>query len=274
MALAFTAALVLSLAVASLARADDIPAPGQEEDATELAKKSQNPIADMVSLPFQSNTNIHVGPHKGTQEILNVQPVFPFHLNENWNVITRTIVPFMWQPSLQPVQTVPFGVGPIQFSAFFSPKVNFDGWVLGAGPIVQLPTASNATLGSNVWGGGPTAVAIKTTGHWVVGVLVNNVFSFGGSSVPGGTRYNNFLTQPILNYNFGGGWYVGTSPIITANWRVSGDKAWTLPVGGHVGRVIRIGKQPINLLLGAYYNTLRPEFGSFWQIRSQLTFLF
>jgi hypothetical protein len=93
--------------------------------------------------------------------------------------------------------------------------------------------------------------------------------------MPGGTKYNMFLTQPFVNYNFGGGWYGGTSPVITANWLTSGDKAWTLPVGGQVGRVIKIGgKLPVNLSLGSYYNALRPQFGSTWQLRTQITFIF
>jgi hypothetical protein len=117
-------------------------------------------------------------------------------------------------------------------------------------------------------------VAVRTTDHWVTGLLINNVFSMGGSSGPGGTRYNNFLIQPFVNYNFGGGWYVGTSPQVTANWLVSGDKAWTLPLGGQVGRVIKLGKLPVNLQIGAYYNALRPEFGSTWQLRSQIAFIF
>ena len=270
----------LSMAVAVLlmgsavSRAEDPPPAAPEEDATQLAKKLQNPIADLISVPFQSNTNFNYGPNRGTQELLNFQPVIPFHLNADWNVITRTIVPFLWQPSLRPAPSVPFGVAPIQFSAFLSPTAAFDGWTLGAGPITQLPTASSTTLGSNVWGAGPTAVAVRTTEHWVTGVLVNNVFSFGGTPGRGGTRYNNFLVQPFVNYNFGGGWYVGTSPLITANWLVSGDKAWTLPVGGQFGRVIKLGKLPVNLQLGAYYNALRPEYGSTWQLKTQIVFIF
>jgi hypothetical protein len=268
------AACRLLIGLAMFATAGAVRAEGDAgPDATDLAKKIQNPIADLISLPFQSNTNFNYGPNRGTQEILNIQPVVPFHLTDDWNVITRTIIPLIWQPSLQPAQTVPFGTGPIQFSAFFSPKNLINGWVLGAGPIVQLPTASNASLGSNVWGGGPTAVAVRTDGPWVYGGLINNVWSFGGTPLPG-TRYSNFLVQPFLNYNFGGGWYVGTSPVITANWLVSGDKAWTLPVGAQVGRVIKLGKLPVNLLLGAYYNALRPQYGSTWQVRSQLTFIF
>ena len=244
------------------------------ESASEVAKKLQNPIGDLINVPFQSNTYFDVGPHKGTQEILNIQPVIPVHINPNWNVITRTILPLIWQPSLQPAQAVPFGTGPITFSAFFSPSKPIDGWLWGVGPAIQVPVISNSTLGSNVWGAGPTGVIVYSKGPWVGGVLVNNVWSLGGTSVPGGTRYNNFLLQPFLTYNFKGGWFFGSSPIATANWLVSGDKAWTLPVGAQFGRVIKIGRTPVNLLLGAYYNTLRPQFGSTWQIRSQIAFVF
>jgi hypothetical protein len=246
-----------------------------DEGSTTLAKKLQNPIGDLYSFPFQNNTNFNYGPNKGTQDILNVQPVIPIHLNPDWNVITRTILPFIWQPSLQPARTVPFGIGPTTFSAFLSPSRPANGWLWGVGPVVQLPTISSATLGSNVWGGGVTGVLVYMNGPWVAGVLVNNVWSFGGTPGAGGTRYNAFLTQPFVNYNFGGGWYVSTSPVITANWLTTGDKAWTLPVGAAVGRVIKIGgKLPVNLSVGAYYNALRPAFGSTWQLRTQMTMIF
>ncbi len=256
------------------ANPDNDSAAGQS--ATALAKKLQNPIADLISVPFQNNTNFSYGPNKGTQDILNIQPVIPIHLNENWNLITRTILPLIWQPSLQPAQSVPFGLGPTSFSAFLSPRNPVGGWVWGVGPIVQIPTISNKTLGSNVWGAGPAAVAVHVGGGpWVYGALVNNVFSFGGSSGPGGTRYSLFTLNPFINYNFGGGWFVGTAPIITANWLAAGDKAWTLPVGVQGGRLIKLGgKLPVNLLVGAYYNALRPQFGPTWQLRTQIAVIF
>src|SRR4051794_15290811 len=243
---------LLSHAAAAQSAAPETTAASSRDDATELAKKLQNPIGDLYSFPFQNNTNFNTGPHKGTQDILNVQPVVPIHINENWNIITRTILPLIWQPSFQPAQTVPFGTGPTAFSAFLSPSKPVDGWLWGIGPIIQVPTISDKSLGSNVWGGGPTGVLVYMKGPWVAGVLANNVWSFGGTSRPGGTRYNMFLTQPFANYNFGEGWYVGTAPIITANWLTSGDKAWTLPVGAQAGRVVKIGgKLPINLSIGA-----------------------
>jgi len=250
--------LALSLLSVGAAAQSTPPTPppdaGSADSATALAKKLQNPIGDLYSFPFQNNTNFNTGPHRGTQDILNVQPVIPIHINEDWNVITRTILPLIWQPSFQPAQAVPFGTGPTTFSAFLSPKNPTNGWLWGVGPVVQIPTISSATLGSNVWGGGPTGVLVYMNGPWVAGVLANNVWSFGGTSGLGGTRYNTFLTQPFVNYNFGEGWYVSTSPIITANWLTSENNAWTLPVGASAGRVVKLGgKLPVNLQVGAYY---------------------
>ncbi len=110
-------------------------------------------------------------------------------------------------------------------------------------------------------------------GPWVVGALVNNVWSFGGTRGPLGTSYNNFLTQPFVNYNFGEGWYVSSSPAVTANWETLGTK-WTVPIGGGGGRVIRIGKLPVNLSLQAYYNVVKPQYGADWQLRAQVTLIF
>ncbi len=243
------------------------------ESDTDIAKKIQNPIGDLYSFPFQNNANFGAGPHGGTQDILNIQPVIPIHLNDDWNIITRTILPVVWNPDLSPLPSAPVGTGPTDFSAFLSPHSPTNGWLWGLGPIVQIPTISGPGLGSNVWGGGPTAALVYTSGPWVVGGLVNNIWSLGGTKGPLGNAYNNFLTQPFINYNFGGGWYVSTSPIITASWETPGTK-WTVPIGGGAGRVFRIGKLPINFSMAAYYNLVKPQFGADWQWRTQLTFIF
>lgn len=244
------------------------------ESATDLAKKLQNPIGDLISIPFQNNTNFNAGPHKGTQDILNIQPVVPFHLSDEWNLITRTILPLVWSPSVQPGHSVPFGLAPSSFSAFLSPKNPIDGWILGAGPVAQLPTGTSKTLGSNVWGLGPAVVVVKMIGPIVAGALVNNVFSLGGIAGRGGTSYSVFTFNPFFNYNFGGGWFAGTAPVVTANWQAPGIK-WTLPVGMQAGRLVKIGgKLPVNLVAGAYYNAIRPEYGAAWQLRTQIAFIF
>jgi hypothetical protein len=278
---ALLAALLTAMALVGLAPAqaqqasDDKPTDASSSDsASDLAKKLQNPIGDLYSVPFQGNTNFGVGPHGGTQEILNIQPVIPFHITDDWNIITRTILPVVWNPDMSPIPSESFGTAPTTFSAFLSPRNPTDGWLWGVGPVVQIPTASSPLLGSSVWGGGATGVLVYMKGPWVAGVLVNNVWSFGGTSGRFGTSYNNFLTQPFVNYNFGAGWYVTTSPIVTANWETPGTK-WTVPVGGGVGRVVKVfGKLPVNFMVGAYYNVIRPDLGADWQLRTQVTFIF
>ena len=158
--------------------------------STDIAKKLQNPIGDLYSFPFQNNTNFGFGPHHGTQDILNIQPVIPIHVNDDWNIITRTVLPVVWTPDLSPAPSVPFGTGPTTFSAFLSPAKSTEGWVWGLGPAVQVPPISSATLGSNVWGGGPTAVLVYRKGPWVAGVIANNIWSFGGTKGSGGTNYD------------------------------------------------------------------------------------
>src|SRR5262249_21138887 len=112
-----------------------------DDDATEIAKKLQNPVGDLISVPFTNYTNFNVGPNKGTQDILQIQPVVPIHVTDDWNVITRTVLPLVWSPSFQPAASVPpFGIAPTSFTAFLSPKNPVDGWVWGVGPVTQLPT--------------------------------------------------------------------------------------------------------------------------------------
>jgi hypothetical protein len=252
----------------------DVSSRAAPDEASALAEKLQNPIADLISVPFQNNTNFNVGPDKGVQDILNIQPVIPIHVTPDWNVITRTILPLVWSPSFQPDASVPpFGLAPTEFSAFLSPTRTFDGWTWGIGPIMQLPTITN-NLGSNVWGIGPAVVAVRTAHPWVYGMLVNNVFSLGGTSGPAGTKYSLMMVNPFVNYNFGGGWFVGADLISTANWDSAGEK-WTLPVGAQFGRLIKVGgKLPVNLLVGAYYNALRPQGAGTWQLRTQIAFIF
>lgn len=195
------------------------PAPASAVDeASALAEQVQNPTADLMSVPLQNNTNFNVGPNKGTQDILNIQPVIPIHINQDWNVITRTILPLVWSPSFRPAATVPpFGLAPTTFSEFLSPTQAIDGWTWGVGTIAELPTITNKNLGSNVWGFGPAVVAVRMAHPWVYGLLVNTVFSLGGTSGTGGTKYVVTTINPFINYNFGGGWFVGMSNVTAAS---------------------------------------------------------
>ena len=231
-----------------------------EMSAEELAKLAQNPVGNLISVPFQNNTNLNFGPEKGTQNILNIQPVIPIEVSKDWNIITRTILPVISMPSLGPGDSRTNGIGDIVFTAFLSPADPGE-WIWGAGPVVQVPTNSNAELGNKNWGLGPSAVVLhlKHDDPWVYGVLVNNIWSL--TSDQRGGSYNNGLIQPFLNYNFEGGLYLTSSPILTVDWNAPGSQQWTVPIGGGVGKIFHFGKLPVNTQISAYYNVVKPDFG-------------
>jgi hypothetical protein len=252
------------------AAAEPVRADGSGKPSQDLQKASQNPIADLVSVPFQSNTNFNSGPFNRTQEVFNIQPVVPMHLNEDWNVISRTIIPLISQPN-------PFsdsntnGIGDITQSLFLSPAHPGD-LIWGVGPVFTVPSANDPTLGTGKILFGPTAVFLTTPGHWVLGVLLNNQWSVGGN--PLRPAVNTFLAQPFVNYNMEHGWYLTTSPIITANWLASSSDRWTVPIGGGFGRVFRVGDQPVNAQIAGYYNVAHPTDTADWQLRATVALLF
>ncbi len=243
-----------------------------EMSAEELAKLAQNPVGNLISVPFQYNANLNYGPNKDTQSILNIQPVIPISVNNDWNIITRTILPVLWQPSLTGDSTTS-GLSDLQFTAFLSPA-NPGEWIWGVGPIVQAPTHTNSKLGNDNWGLGPSFVVLHLDkgSPWVYGVLVNNVWSLGSSS--DAPSYNNGLIQPFLNYNLPDGAYLTSAPILTVNWNAEGSQQWTVPIGGGVGKIFHFGKLPVNMQVSAYYNVVRPDDTANWQIRAQVQFMF
>ena len=274
--------------------ADEATGPDQEA----LAKAAQNPIASMISIPIQWNATPgtqwapnSVDPdakHDKVMNVVNVQPVFPFKLSEEWTLVTRTIVPFLSVPFADPEfglnqggesyvvrwnEESNVGVGDINPTGFFVPtmKGNF---TVGFGPTLSAPV-SNAPISTGKWAAGPAVVVVYTKGPWVVGGLANNMWSFAGDDDR--DEVNKMLIQPFINYNLPKGWYVSFSPIITADWE-NEDNGWTIPVGAGVGRVFTLGKQPINVSLHAYYNAVKPEIGGEellgdWTIRTQVQFL-
>jgi len=251
--------------------------PKPEATATEaertaaLAKAAQNPVANMISFPIQNNTNFGIGPYSRDQNVLNFQPVIPLHITKNWNLITRTILPVIWQPNpTQPSQGW-YGLGDLNPSLFFSPAKPGK-LIWGVGPALVFPTATANELGQGKVSAGPGVVVLSTPGHWVIGALANNVWSFAGS----GSRppVNQFLLQYFINYNMKKGWYVTTAPIITANWRASNGNDLTLPFGGGFGRIMKIGFQPVNMQLQFFGNAKYPAGTSPWGMRFQLALLY
>lgn len=242
-----------------------------DQSTGSLAKQAQNPVAHMISVPFQNNFNFGAGAKEDLQNVLNIQPVVPFHLSEHWNLITRTIVPVVRQPVLAPGLDEKFGLGDIQMSLFLSPAK--PGKVLwGAGPIISVPSATGKVLGTGKLSVGPSAVVLSTQGPWVLGALFNNPISVAGKDDR--KKVNQMLIQPFVNYNMKKGWYLVTSPFITADWKRDPDDRWTVPVGGGVGRILRLGKQPVNLQAQAFYNVTHPDGTATWSLRLQFQLLF
>lgn len=246
------------------------PSPGAAQQ--DLAKAAQNPVAAMISLPFQNNTTFDYGPDDDVQNVLNIQPVWPFSLNSKWNLISRTILPVIDQPDLPGLDGA-FGVGDVNQTLFFSPAA--PGKVIwGVGPTFTLPTATDDVLGSGKWGAGLGMVALTMPGRWVLGVLVTNQWSFAGDDQR--PDVNSMVLQYFVNYNFDGGWYLTSAPINAANWEVGSDDRWTVPIGGGVGKIFKIGRQPMNAQVGAYYNVVTPDnlASGDWSLRLQLQLLF
>ncbi len=239
----------------------------EEHHATELAKKLQNPVSDLISVPFQNNFNFGVGPEDKTQYVLNIQPVLPQRISEQWNWIHRAIIPLIDQPA--PVDA--FGLGDIQYQGFLSPAKPGK-LIWGVGPVLQVPSATDDQLGTEKWSAGAGAVALRMDGPWVYGALVNNIWSFAGDDDR--ANVNQMLIQPFINYNLGRGLAIGTSPIITSNWEAPSGQKWTVPLGAQVSQIIPIDKVPVNFLLGAYYNIEKPDSGPDWTLRFQIALLF
>ncbi len=253
-------ALCLSLAVAGVANG---------QDSADLAKTVQNPLASLVTLPFQANYNADYGPSDRTLFNLNVQPVIPF-TGEKWNVISRTIIPINSVPVGETESE--FGLGDATLSLFWSPaKPAKLTW--GLGPIIGLPTASNPeVLGSEKLSLGPTGVVFYGIGSWTMGTVVSNLWSVAGDSDR--ADINMLTAQYFLNFNFGNGWALGTAPIITANWEAESGEEWTVPWGLQISKLTHFGSRPANLLIGYYQNSEHPEGAAESQVRVQVNLLF
>ena len=240
-----------------------------KDEAAQLAVAAQNPLASLVTLPMQANFNNGYGPYDRLFFNLNIQPVVPFK-GKKWDIISRTIIPVNSVPQGELDST--FGLGDINLTLFWV-KAKASKLTWGIGPIITLPTASNPELlGSGKFSLGPSGVVFYGTGKWTMGAVASNSWSVAGDSDRADVNF--FYAQYFLNYNFGGGWAVGTAPIITANWEAESGNQWTVPWGLQVSKITRFGSQPVNLLLGYYYNSTHPEGAAESQVRFQINFMF
>ena len=241
-----------------------------------LAEKSQNPIAELITVPFQNTTNFGVGTPDKRQNVLLFQPVAPISLDPDWNLIVRPITPITYQPALFPGDSYDFGIGDIQVQTYLVPKktvpVPGGSFIWGVGPVLQAKTATDPRLGTGKWSAGAGGVVFFAVKPFTYGALLNNIWSFAGDS----DRANvNLMTlQPFINYNMKDGWYLTSSPVMTANWEATSGNRFTIPLGGGFGRVFKIGDQPISAYIQAFGYADKPEGGPDWSLRTQWTFLF
>ncbi len=267
-----TVAVLIAMTV-RLALAQD-PASGgavpEADKAAELAKKLANPVASLVSVPLQYNYDENYGANdKGSKSVLNIQPVIPFSLGEEWNLITRTIIPVVDQQNI-PEGTDKAGVGDVLQSFFFSPKQPVGGWILAVGPVMLYPTASEALLGGEKWGAGPTALALKQSNGWTYGLLANHVESFAGEE----ERADVSLTflQPFVSYITKTKTTLGVNAESTYDWE---NEQWAIPVNATVSQLLKAGSQIFQLTAGVRYWAESPENGpEDIGFRAGVTFLF
>jgi len=226
--------------------------------AAELAKKLANPVAALISVPIQLNYAENIGPENdGDRWILNIQPVIPFSLNEDWNIISRTIVPIVIQDDIFPDSGSQSGLGDIVQSVFFSPKEPTEsGWILGAGPVFLFPTGTDDLLSTEKWGAGPTAVALKQSGPWTYGGLTNHIWSYAGNDDR--VDINATFIQPFLTYTTKEAVSITAMTESTYDWK---DEQWSIPLFLMVTKVTRIGNQMISYGGGVSYWVDGPDNG-------------
>ncbi|WP_322045290.1 transporter [Paraburkholderia sp. J67] len=238
----------------------------------DLAKQLSNPVAALISVPFQFNYDSNIGPARdGDKSYLNFQPVIPFHLNSDWNVISRTILPVVTQNSVSPGSGSQTGLGDVVQSFFLSPqKPTANGLIWGVGPALLLPTATDSLLGSEKWGAGPTAVVLWQSNGWTYGMLANHIWSFAGNSDRSGVS-STFL-QPFLNYTTHDAWTFGLNSESTYDWN---HHQWSTPINASVTKLLKFGTQPVSIGGGVRYWAASPDSGPHgWGARLIVTFLF
>jgi hypothetical protein len=256
---------------------------GSAQAQGDLAAATANPIASMISIPFESSWDF--GADNGTAYIMNIQPVVPVRVGD-WNLISRPIIPIIdvggtttgltgapIDPTDAGLASISgaTGLGDINYSLFFSPA-NSGPLIWGVGPSVTAPTATDPLLGTEKWSAGPTAIALVQPGPWTIGMLARQIWSFAGASDR--SNVNQTVLQPFVNYKLSDGWYLSSSPVMAANWEAKKSNRWTVPLGGGVGRVFKLGQQPVNMRVEAYNNVEIPQGGPDWVTKFTFQLLF
>jgi hypothetical protein len=268
--LANAAGLLLCAFLATSAHAQQAPTPAPSPSVMSdqaLAISAHNPFEDFVKIPVQSTTGFQLGRDHKVGDSWNIEPVLPFSLNADWDLIARPSLTIAYAPTPHEQS----GLTDLQTSFFLTPHKEST-WIWGAGPIFQFPTASSSELGSGRWSAGPTAALVYTEGPWFGGILSYQLMSFAGNRERGSV--NQTYIEPEISYNFESGWYVQCDPQMTLDWTADTANAWTIPMGADVGKAFNIGSQSLSLQVGAYDLVKRPDGAPQWIMRMSVTFLY
>jgi hypothetical protein len=267
---AFITVAVVAAVFAGLPALAQEPADEGAGGQADLAQDLTNPVADLLTIPIQMNYDQNFGPaDDGWKLQTNIQPVLPFNLNDDWNLITRTIMPVIWQDEIVPGAGSQFGLGDITVSLFASPKKPTNGVIWGLGPILYLRTATDELLGAEKWGAGPSAIALTMRGRWTMGALANHVWSFAGNDDR--DDLNSTFVQPFLAYTTPTAWTVSFQSETTYNWE---SRKWSVPVNVAVAKLVMMGKLPVSLQAGVGRWLTSPDSGpDGWRFRLQANFV-
>ena len=254
-----TFAFLIAVAVVAF----NTPARAQDAD---IAKQLSNPLASLISVPFQLNRDTGFGTPDGERTILNIQPVVPISLTPSINLITRTVIPYKWQTDVGGVSGSKSGWGDTTMSFWFSPSQPTNGITWGVGPVAYIPTSSDSALGVGEWGGGITGIVLAQPGAWTVGGLANHIWSFESSAI------DSTFIQPFIAYNTPDQWTFSLNSESTYDWNAS---QWTVPLNFMVSKLVMIGDQRVSLQAGARYYVESPSTGpQDWGLRLAATFVF
>lgn len=259
--------LSLALATGAWATVGPVLATDEAAQEAELAKKLQNPIADLISAPIQNNWDFGIGPADAMRYTANVQPIVPVSLSTNWLLVTRTILSVIYQEARFAGDGSHSGLGDTLQSFFLQPRAGVGGWTVGAGPVLAYPTATDSVLGSGKWGAGPTAVAVHQRQGWTFGVLADHVWSYAGW---GNADVSDTFVQPFVSYTTKTHTTLGLTSESSYDWQAH---QWTVPINLTLSQLLKVGKLPVQLGLGPRIYAKRPKGGPDWGFRFTVTLL-
>ena len=246
------------------------------DDQTELAKQVQNPVSDLVRAGFTNYTYGGSGRNNFTTNTFVLQADTTKHFG-NWVLLNRLNVPILYIPASAITEKTgsSFGLGDIEYTAFLArdESKRFLKAIGGIGPTFIFNSASEDRLGSGKWSVGPSLGLARVFDDWVVGAVVRNLWSFAGDGQR--RRVNQFLLTPFVNYNFSNGWYLTSTPIMTADWDADSRNRWLVPIGGGIGKVFFRGeKRPMNVVIQSFYFIEKPDLAPDWSVHLKVQILF